>query len=154
MYSYLINIIYNNFQFFIFISYIMNTVQSETEYTDFNGRKMYYCNSTANGQEYYLSNEDTGKVIGGALSIPLLLSSIGITGVMSIIFGVVALGIRYGGKDKKTNGGIIALVIFFFLCLISMTGSIVSMRININTIKKSGKRPCYSTKESIVIEKE
>ncbi len=132
----------------------MSKVQDETEYIDSNGKRIPYCNATANGQEYYLSNENAGKAIGGVVSIPFLLSSIGCTSLMAIIFGSIALGIRYGGKDKKTTGGVIALVVFFFLCLLSMIGSVISMRKNIDEIKNTGERPCYSKKNLKVIENE
>ncbi len=130
----------------------MLTVDEEFEYTMVDGKKIPKCNIESNGKEYYLSGENTGKILGGVTAIPFLLSAIGSTGFMALIFGSVALGIRYGGKEKKTTGGVIALVVFFVLCLISMIGTIVSMRLSIRDIEESGERPCYSTKESEVIE--
>jgi hypothetical protein len=121
-------------------------------YTVVDGKNIPNCNLETNGKEYYLSDENTGKALGGVATIPFMFSSIGSTGFMALIFGAVALGIRYGGKEKKTTGGVIALVIFFVLCLLSMIGSIVSLRLNIKDIQESGERPCYSTKESKVIE--
>jgi hypothetical protein len=121
--------------------------------TMINGINMPNCNSSTNGKEYYISPEKSGKLLGGVLSIPFLLSSIGSTSFMAMIFGLVALGIRYGGKEKKTTTTVIVLVIFFVLCLLSTIGSIISMRMNIKKIEDSGERPCYSTKENKVIEK-
>jgi hypothetical protein len=118
-----------------------------------NGINMPNCNSSTNGKEYYLSPEKSGKLLGGILSIPFLLSSIGSTSFMAMIFGLVALGIRYGGKEKKSTNAVIVLVIFFVLCLLSMIGSIISMRMNIKKIQVEGERPCYSEKEKKVIEK-
>ena len=125
---------------------------SDDTYTDADGNKIQKCNANSNGQEYYISDANAGKIIGGVISIPFTMSSIGCTSVLAIIFGSIALGIRYGGKDKKTTGGVIALLVFFFLCLISMISSIFTMRRNVNEIKKSGERPCYSTKEKKVVE--
>jgi hypothetical protein len=110
------------------------------------------CNSSANGKEYYIPVEQMGGVVGNAVSIPFLISSISTTSCIAIIFGAIALGIKYGSKEKKTSGGVITLVIFFFICLLSMIGSIVKMILNIKDIKNSGQRPCYSEKEKKVIE--
>ena len=129
-------------------------VIDDNMYTDENGNKIPKCNINTNGQEYYVSANTVGRAIGGIFSIPFFMSSIGTTSLLAIIFGSIALGIRYGGKDKKITGGVIALVIFFFLCLSSMTGSIISMRKNIKEIQESrGDRPCYSNTENKVIEK-
>ena len=99
--------------------------ESESEYTMIDGKKIYNCNVDNNGNEYYISNENANEVVGGIVMLPFILSSIGSTAFMAMIFGAVALGIRYGGKEKKTTGAVIALVVFFVLCLISMIGSIV-----------------------------
>ncbi len=132
----------------------MSSVEEETDYTMVDGKKVPNCNVTTNNKEYYISDENAGKLIGGIALIPFLLSSIGATGLMAIIFGAVALGIRFGGKEKKTTGGVIALVVFFVLCLISMIGSIVSMRLNVKAIEESGENPCYSKKQKKIIEKQ
>ena len=128
--------------------------ESESEYTMIDGKKIYNCNVDNNGNEYYISNENANEVVGGIVMLPFLLSAIGSTAFMAMIFGAVALGIRYGGKEKKTTGGVIALVVFFVLCLISMIGSIVSMRLNLKTIEESGENPCYSKKQKKIIEKQ
>ena len=132
----------------------MSSIEEETEYTVVDGKNIPNCNGDTNGKEFYLSKEKSDKIFGGLASIPFLLSSIGSTSLMAIIFGAVALGIRYGGKEKKTTGAVIALVIFFALCLISNIASIVSMRLSIKNIQESGERPCYSTKDNKVVEKE
>jgi len=124
---------------------------SDMMYTDGFGKQMHYCNTSLNGQEYY-SGVDLGRSVGTAIFFPYYIGSIATTGLISIIFGGIALGIRYGGKDKKTTGGVIALVIFFFLCLASMTFSIISLKMNLDEVNKK-ELPCYSNKENKVIEK-
>jgi hypothetical protein len=134
----------------------MLPVQGETEYTPVNSNNEPICNMNSNGSEYYLSSEKSGKILKNAASIPFLFSSIGSTSFMALIFGAIALGIRYGGKEKKATGVVITLVVFFVLFLISMTTSIVIMRLNVKSITDTsqGERPCYSTKENKVIEKD
>ena len=123
----------------------------ESMYTDESGKKMHYCNFYVDDKEYYAPpGEKFGQALGTAIFFPYFVGAIATTGLLSIIFGSIALGIRYGGKDKKTTGGVIALVIFFFLCLASMTYSIISMKMNLDELKE-GERPCYSTKENKIL---
>jgi hypothetical protein len=129
-------------------------VIDDNMYTDASGNKIPLCNQNTNGQEYHFNIETAAKVTGASFSIPISMSLIGSTSLMAIIFGSIALGIRYGGKDKKITGGVIALIIFFFLCLISMTASIITMKKNIKDIQETkGDRPCYSTTQNKVIDK-
>ena len=123
------------------------------DYTDVSGKRILNCNSSTGLNEYYVSADNAVNAVGGVISIPFLISSVTSTGLTAIIFGCVALGLKYTGTNKPTSGGIIFLVIMFFLCFLSMIGSIIQMILTVNKIKNTGERPCYSTKQNKVIEK-
>jgi hypothetical protein len=128
-----------------------NLYDNEMMYTNTSGKKIHYCNLLANNnKEYYVSPKNRGKSFENAIFKPYYIGTISVTALMSIIFGSIALGIRYGGKDKKITGGVIALLVFFFLCLLSMIGSIFYY----STRNNGYERPCYSEKEKKVFEKE
>jgi hypothetical protein len=130
----------------------MFPVKADEQYTDTDGNKYYYCNTTSNNKEYYMSPESVGNKVGSVLSIPFLISSIISISSFVIIFGAVALSLKYGSKEKKTTTGVIIFVVLFFICLLSMISSIVSVILNINEIKDKGERPCYSKDKKQLIE--
>jgi hypothetical protein len=127
-------------------------VKTDEQYTDADGNKYYYCNTSTGNDEYYMSQENAGNKLGSFFSITFLISSISIISCFVIIFGAIALALKYGSKEKKTTAGVIILVVLFFICLLSMISSIVSVVMNINEIKDKGERPCYSKDKNKLIE--